>query len=264
MILIDALLQLQLKLISCVSFDLYASTSDVCLDLQKEFGHIVTSWCVAHVLDLLMEDLGKMPFFKQAVDEAKVVVKFFKNHKFTKDRLAQISDKRLLLPGETRFATSLIMVGRLLEVEDGITQICATDAFKKWVRGKKYESIGLDVRKTVCRPEWWKKITSLANLSGPIVNALRMADSDIPATGKMYHEMWQLGNRMDKMLEECASSDKAKALSKKEIQEVCEGTPKYLNGPIRLPTKLNSLMQKYIGLPLPFPLHTVAAQLRLN
>ena len=34
-------------------------------------------------------------------------------------------------------------------------------------------------------------------------------------------EMWQLGNMMDKMLEECASSDKAKTLSKQEIRELC-------------------------------------------
>jgi hypothetical protein len=33
--------------------------------------------------------------------------------------------------------------------------------------------------------------------------------------------MWQLGNMMNKMLEECASSDKAKTLSKQEIKEVC-------------------------------------------
>jgi hypothetical protein len=195
-------------------------TSDLYFESQEEFGHIVTGWCVAHVLDLLMEDLGKMPFFKTVVDEAKEVVKFFKNHKFTKDRLAAISSKRLLLPGETRFATSLIMIGRLLELEDGITQICATDAFKKWVKGKKYEQAALGVRKTVAQKVWWKKITSLANLSGPIVNALRMADSDIPATGKIYQEMWQLGNRMDKMLEECRDSDKAQTLSKKEVKEV--------------------------------------------
>jgi hypothetical protein len=31
------------------------------------------------------------------------------------------------------------------------------------------------------------------------------------------HEIWQLGNRMDKMLKECASSDKAKTPSTQEI-----------------------------------------------
>ena len=41
------------------------------------------------------------------------------------------------------------------------------------------------------------------------------------ATGKMYQEMCQLGNRMDKMLEECAPSDKAKTLSKQKIKQVC-------------------------------------------
>ena len=32
--------------------------------IEHEFSWIVCSWCVAHVIDLWFEDIGKMAFFK--------------------------------------------------------------------------------------------------------------------------------------------------------------------------------------------------------
>ena len=43
----------------------------------KKYPHIVCCWCGAHVINLLMEDIGKLEFFASATIEAKQVVKSY-------------------------------------------------------------------------------------------------------------------------------------------------------------------------------------------
>jgi len=47
--------------------------------------------------------------------------------------------------------------------------------------------------------EFWRKSKALVELCGPIMNLLRMADSDIPCTGKVYHENFKLGKILQSM-----------------------------------------------------------------
>ena len=39
--------------------------------------------------------------------------------------------------------------------------------------------------------EFWRTAKCLVELSAPAMNLLRLADSDIPGTGKVYHEMFK-------------------------------------------------------------------------
>jgi len=52
--------------------------------IEQEFPHIVCVWCAAHVLDLLLEDIGKMAFFTPELLLAKDAVKFINNHQWTR------------------------------------------------------------------------------------------------------------------------------------------------------------------------------------
>jgi hypothetical protein len=47
--------------------------------------------------------------------------------------------------------------------------------------------------------EIWRKSKALVELCDPIMNLLRMADSDIPGTGKVYHENFKLGKILQSM-----------------------------------------------------------------
>ena len=40
----------------------------------------VVSWCVAHVIDLLFEDVGKMTFFKDIWEQGRMVVIWIRGH----------------------------------------------------------------------------------------------------------------------------------------------------------------------------------------
>jgi hypothetical protein len=48
--------------------------------VEQEFSWITWTSCTPHCLDLLFEDVGKLPWAAEVVAEAKAVVKFITNH----------------------------------------------------------------------------------------------------------------------------------------------------------------------------------------
>ena len=47
--------------------------------------------------------------------------------------------------------------------------------------------------------EFWRTAKCLVELSAPAMNLLRLADSDIPGTGKVYHEMFKTEKLLETM-----------------------------------------------------------------
>ena len=69
--------------------------------ITKEFPWIICSWCVAHVIDLWFEDIGKMPFFKDVWEQGKMVVIWIRGHQAFTAKFGKLTPKSLLLPGES-------------------------------------------------------------------------------------------------------------------------------------------------------------------
>ena len=65
--------------------------------------------CAAHCLDLLLEDMGKLSFIKEAVDMARSIPKFIYNHAFVLNLMRRFTrNKELHRHAITRFATNFI------------------------------------------------------------------------------------------------------------------------------------------------------------
>jgi hypothetical protein len=113
------------------------------------------------------------------------------------------SKLRLLLPGETRFATVFIMLKRFMDVKDALIELCSTMAFKKYIKAQKGEvmSKGQLVLDKVTNTVWWEKLEFFLRIFGPITNSLRLADSDLPCAGKMYMQMYNVQEELKKALE---------------------------------------------------------------
>eukprot|EP00253_Pinus_taeda_P023589 PITA_23589 len=71
--------------------------------------------CAAHCLDLLLEDMGKLSFIKEAVDMARSVPKFIYNHAFVLSLVRKFTrNKELQRLAITCFATNFITLQSLL------------------------------------------------------------------------------------------------------------------------------------------------------
>jgi hypothetical protein len=176
--------------------------------VESKFPHLTVDWCIAHVMDLLMEDIGKLPFFTTSIEEAKEVVKFIRNHQYTNKVFTSKSPKRTLLyPGETRFATSLIMLQRLVDVQTAVEETLSGTEFAEFLQGKSYAAVGDSVKRTVRDVDWWYKIKALCDILSPCVKVLRMADSNTPSAGKIQNEIWKLHDSLQGALESEALDD---------------------------------------------------------
>jgi hypothetical protein len=98
------------------------------------------------------------------------------------------------------------MLGRLSEVQDEILHLMHDRDLKAVVATMKVESRQKfdDVVTIVQSKDFWQTSKALIELSSPAMNILRLADSDIPAAGKVYHEMFKTEKLLESML---ASAD---------------------------------------------------------
>ena len=83
--------------------------------LMERHPTIFWTPCAAHCIDLMLEDLGKLPWIKTCVDSAKNICKFVYNHTWVLNLMRQYTGLRELShPGITRFATNFITMQSLI------------------------------------------------------------------------------------------------------------------------------------------------------
>ncbi|CAI5997893.1 unnamed protein product [Closterium sp. NIES-64] len=177
-----------------------------CRELMLEYPHIEHVPCATHVMDLLMEDIGKMDWAKDIVAKAGVIITFVRAHHFTKGymRSPQVKGgkgKQVLKPAGTRFGTQFIAVQRLCEVRSALTQMVLSPEWQAWAKGRKpqVEPFATMIMDAL----WWKGAGFfVALLKIPFV-VMRKTDSTAKGMmGRMYDLMLQLTEDINAKLEE--------------------------------------------------------------
>ncbi|KAG1656923.1 hypothetical protein FOA52_015316 [Chlamydomonas sp. UWO 241] len=101
--------------------------------LEARYPWLLHLPCAAHGTDLLLADIGKLPWAKDAIDIAHQIVVYFRKYEWAQALLREESKKgskkELVLPGNTRFGTALIMISRVVEMRADL---------ESSVRNKKY------------------------------------------------------------------------------------------------------------------------------
>lgn len=73
--------------------------------------------CAAHSIDLLIKDIVKIDWARATVEAVRKTIKFIKHHQVPLAIFdTKSGNKTLVLPSETRFGTSVIMLSRFQEV----------------------------------------------------------------------------------------------------------------------------------------------------
>jgi hypothetical protein len=159
--------------------------------IMQTFSSIVCSPCTAHCLDLLLEDIAKLQWIGGVIDQGREIVKFVTNHQASLAYFRSRASFELLKPGETRFATNFIMLQRLQQCKDDLQQTVVSKEYKQWVSKPKYAKVGQQLCKVILGVEFWDNVALVVNLCIPIVGILRLADGQLPCTGKIYWKMFQ-------------------------------------------------------------------------
>ena len=83
--------------------------------LMKRHPHLYWTPCVAHCIDLMLEDIGKLPWIKTIIEQGRSVCKFIYNHIWVLNGMRKYTNqKELSHPRVTRFATNFLTLKSLL------------------------------------------------------------------------------------------------------------------------------------------------------
>lgn len=192
--------------------------------LEERFeNRIVASPCMAHTLDLMMEDWGKLSWVKDVVDFAKKIVNWVDSAEAVRAAFNVHSKKRLVKWCETRFATSFFMLQRLLEVREALERTIVdesvTEHYKRYGnRAGNYQ----DMKRGINDDFFWEEAETVVNLFKPAVELLRLVDGGKQCMGKVYVHMWRLGEGIEKV-EELTLAQKAelKSIHSERWEKMC-------------------------------------------
>ena len=99
--------------------------------LMERHPHIFWTPCAAHCIDLMLEDLGKLPWIKKIIEQGRSVCKFIYNHTWVLDLMRKHNDqKELSRPGITRFATNFLTLKSLLDSKGGLRRMFVSE---EWI-----------------------------------------------------------------------------------------------------------------------------------
>eukprot|EP00253_Pinus_taeda_P033801 PITA_33801 len=83
--------------------------------LMERYPNLFWTPCAAHCIDLMLEDIGKIPTVRDIVESSKSRTKFIYNHSSVLSLMRKFTNnKELVRPAITRFATTFIFLQSLL------------------------------------------------------------------------------------------------------------------------------------------------------
>ncbi|CAI5490134.1 unnamed protein product [Closterium sp. Naga37s-1] len=175
--------------------------------IASTWPHIEHVPCATHVLDLMMEDMGKMGWAKGLVEKRGEMITFVRNHHFTRAYMKKVGGKQVLKPAGTRFGTQYIAMARLCEVRSGLAAMVLSDEWKVWAAADKDRKTAAEkFRAAVMDEEWWGVAEFFTSLMAVPFKAMRATDSSAKGMmGKLYDIMLQLTEDINDKLD--ASSD---------------------------------------------------------
>jgi len=63
--------------------------------------------------------------------------------------------------------------------------------YKQWISKPKYKDAGSRITNVILSGDFWDNAAQVVKLCIPFVEVLRLADGQVPCTGKMYWRMFQ-------------------------------------------------------------------------
>jgi len=96
--------------------------------LQEKRSYLYWTPYAAHCIDLMFEDIGKLPLIKKTIQRGVSVVGFIYSHSSSLSLLRQFTNKReLVRHAVTRFATSHLSLQRLHQEKGNLRKMFTSD-----------------------------------------------------------------------------------------------------------------------------------------
>ncbi|XP_042000874.1 uncharacterized protein LOC121750408 isoform X2 [Salvia splendens] len=157
------------------------------LMLQVKKPNLFWTPCAAHCIDLMLEDVGKIPMVKEAIKKSISLTGFIYSKTGVLNMMRKYTSKRELLR-TTRFATSFITLRSIHNQRQNLRKMFTSD---EWRNSQWYKEIpSKNATATVLNDNYWRHVVYALKLTCPLVKVLRMVDAERkPAMGYIYEAM---------------------------------------------------------------------------
>ena len=160
--------------------------------IEKRCPWIVCAPCMPHVMDLLLEDIGKLPLVASVFERGADVRKFVRNHQHVLAAFRTVSQGELSNPGMTRFKTVLIGLQSLIKHRDAVTQALVSTEVVKAVKAAQapVPALYASAKEVTMSEEFWEEADMVVAIMEPIARLLTYCDSDLPTMSKVHYSMF--------------------------------------------------------------------------
>ncbi|XP_058202971.1 uncharacterized protein LOC131317432 [Rhododendron vialii] len=157
--------------------------------LEAKRPHLFWSPCAVHCLDLMLEDIFKLPNLKTTWERAIMIHGYIYNQPSLLNMMRQFTQrKELFKPAKTRFATAFLTLQRVYEQKGNLRKMFTSE---KWTNSKwAKEQGGKHVEKVMLMASFWRNVLLALKFASPLVKVLRLVDGEVkPPMGYIYEAM---------------------------------------------------------------------------
>ncbi|KAH7281639.1 hypothetical protein KP509_36G055900 [Ceratopteris richardii] len=149
--------------------------------IQREFCAL----CAACCIDLLFEDLARLPWLASLVADAKRIVTFTRKNHHMLAIFHSLNAHDIVLPTDTPFAYSYLVFHRLYMVMDSL---CTSVVDRHWLTMSMANTdIARHLQYEVLDEAFWTKIETILPILKYIYTVLHILDKEGSTLGLVYH-----------------------------------------------------------------------------
>ncbi|GMP99210.1 hypothetical protein CsSME_00046772 [Camellia sinensis var. sinensis] len=183
--------------------------------LEAKYEQLYWTPCAAHCLDLMLEDIFKIPRLKKTFERGIAVHGYIYNRHTLLNMMRRYTNlKNLIKPAKTRFATAFLTLCRMHQQKNNLRKMVTSEDWtsSKWAK----EPQGKRMAQTLLMPSFRNTVVFALKVSGPLVKVFRLVDTEKkPPMGYIYEAM-------DRVKECIASSFDHKEEKYNEIFEIID------------------------------------------
>ncbi|KAK4581633.1 hypothetical protein RGQ29_025003 [Quercus rubra] len=157
--------------------------------LEAKRPNLYWTPCAAHCIDLILEDIGKIPRIAKTLEMAIQLTGYIYNHGGVLNMMREYTKQReLVRAGKTRFYTSYLTIKSIYKQKHTLRAMFTSE---EWVRSRwAKEANAKRIVETILMPSFWNTIVYILKVMGPLVRVLRLVDNERkPAMGYIYEAM---------------------------------------------------------------------------